>query len=201
MAARCATETLRNGEGVKELETRLDWAMDFVAQLQVLGRSAQLRHLCWKRTEELTDAEKKIVERAQCIVWARKDPSRSFLEGQESIHYYDGDKDEIRGELTRYLERPWARHPTVDCNLLDMMLTREACAFGEEVKMRMLPGPKDWLGMHPATSNTTVTCTRCRRIGGCLVSARSSGCSGPRPPRSGQSTRHSTLAMKALATS
>ena len=39
-----------------------------------------------------------------------------------------------------YLSRPWARHGMVDWVLLDMMITREACAYGEEIKMRNLPG-------------------------------------------------------------
>jgi hypothetical protein len=51
--------------------------------------------------------------------------------------------------LMGYLERAWARHATIDWIFLDMLLTREACLFGEEVKMRMLPGPKTVLGFHP----------------------------------------------------
>jgi hypothetical protein len=32
---------------------------------------------------------------------------------------------------------------------MDIMTTGEICAYGEAIKQKLLPGKKDWLGMHP----------------------------------------------------
>jgi hypothetical protein len=43
---------------------------------------------------------------------------------------------------------PWLRHPSVDWIFLDMMVTREISAFGEEIKKQFFPGRKDSMGHH-----------------------------------------------------
>jgi hypothetical protein len=66
-------------------------------------------------------------------VWRRRDPKRSFEEGFESEHN-TGFTKEFFETATDYLKGPWLRHPVLDWIMLDMMISRELCGFGEVIK-------------------------------------------------------------------
>lgn len=142
LAARCVDETMRCGDGVYGLRARLKWAFEFLREIQTVGRSRKLDQAYLKEEEEKTDTEKRLQSQGEWFVWERKDAQRSFQEGTNSTEYFDQDIDWIVSLFRTYLERSWARLPSLDFIFLDMMLTRETCVYAEEYKKRFMPGNK-----------------------------------------------------------
>lgn len=95
-----------------------------------------------------SEKEQKQIDRAHSIVWERHDPKRAFQEGYESAYSVGGDRQSMAEIVAQYLQNPWLRHPFLDWALVDMTVSRELCAFGEELKMQRLPGKRDLLGFN-----------------------------------------------------
>jgi hypothetical protein len=148
LAKQCITETLRAGEGEWELDSRLASADGVLDALQTFGFPYALEKFRWESEDKIPDAFRKPLKSAMASVWRRRDPSRSFKEGFESAHYFSGSPAELHEALSVYLALPWLRHPSVDWLFLDMMITREISAFGEEIKKKCFPGRKDSMGDH-----------------------------------------------------
>jgi hypothetical protein len=149
LAARCVAESLRQGEAEWDLERRLQRAWDLVDSIQMNGRRKEVRDLIWKKSEDsMTPEERRLVETAKHQIWRRHDPMRAFREGLDSQHMPSIDKDPLLADCADYFEQPWLRHPLLDYILLDMLITRELVAFGEEIKEHMMPFPRDEIGLN-----------------------------------------------------
>lgn len=148
LAKQCVTETLRTGEGEWELDARLALADGVLDELQTFGFPNALEKFRWESEDKIPDEFRKPLKSAMAAVWRRRDPNRSFKEGYESDHYFGGSPGELHDALSNYLALPWLRHPSVDWLFLDMMITRELSALGEEIKIRYFPGRKDSMGTH-----------------------------------------------------
>jgi hypothetical protein len=149
LAVRCVAETLRQGDGEKELEERLWDAYRILHSLQTTAMREDLREKMWGGKSKLTDAGWEKIEEAKHQVWRRHDPKRAFREGLLSDHAAHGiDREVLAGQAANYLSRPWLQHPTLDWILLDVMLSRETIAFGEHLKDQVMPFPKDDIGLN-----------------------------------------------------
>jgi hypothetical protein len=148
LSAQCVAETLRTSEGKIELETRLSRAYDVLYELQSFGFPNAIEKYRWVGEEKIPEELRKPLKTAMASVWRRRDPDRSFKEGFECEHYFYGTPSELHENLSAYLALPWLRHPSVDWLFLDMMVTQEIAAFGEEVKKQCFPGRKDAMGVH-----------------------------------------------------
>ncbi|WP_262030164.1 hypothetical protein [Microvirga sp. Mcv34] len=149
LAARCAAESLKQGDGEYALEDRLQRAWDLVDSIQMNAQSDKVRDLVWKKSEEdMSPEELKLVETARHQICRRHDPLRAFREGLGSEHMPNIDKQHLLADCADYLEQTWLRHPVLDYILLDMLITRELCAFGEHIKEFMMPFPKDAIGLN-----------------------------------------------------
>ena len=102
----------------------------------------------WKDDEKPSDAEQKIIDQAKATVWRRRDPKQSFQEGFKSKHYTAFDQQDFNSTVADYLEKPWLQHPFLDWVMVDMMVSRELSAFGEELKINFMPGPRGLFGAH-----------------------------------------------------
>lgn len=149
LAERCIAESLRLGEDEDRLCERLDKAHEIIysAWYSVAPEYATR----WQSNEkdEVAPQEQEKIEKAQHILWTRRDPKRAFTEGTRSKHYTNFDKDSFHSTIADYLGRPYLRHPVLDWILVDMTISREISAFGESLKERWLPGKRDpMLGIH-----------------------------------------------------
>ncbi len=148
LAKLCVAETLRMAEGQYELGSRLSAAYDVLYALQNFGFPNALEKHRWEDAKKIPDPVRKQLESAMASVWKRRDPMRSMKEGFESDQYFAGTPGELHADLSAYMESRWLRHPSVDWIFLDMMVTRELSAFGEELKKQCFPGKKDSMGTH-----------------------------------------------------
>jgi hypothetical protein len=148
LSKQCVAETLRTGEGEDELGSRLDSAYEVLSGLQDFGFPYAVEKFRWETEEKIPEELRKPLKAAMVSVWRRRDPDRSLKEGFESAHYFSRTPGELHENLSAYLALPWLRHPSVDWLFLDMMITRELSAFGEEVKKLFFPGRKDRTGVH-----------------------------------------------------
>jgi hypothetical protein len=140
LATRAVAIALQNGESAVELEEKLAYCIRLVENLKYLGRSSAISWIFDKQETERTESEKTKVSLHGEAVWRRYNVADSFQRGNESAAYFDGNKDQMVHMAAEYLSRPWARHGMVDWILLDLMITREACLYGEHIKMAGLPG-------------------------------------------------------------
>lgn len=148
LANSCIAETIKQKESEFELCDRFDAAYDIIESIWY--ESAPKYARLWERSDKdkISDAEKKKIERAEHIIWQRRDPKKSFDEGLKSDDYFASDKKELADIAARYLSRPWLRHKFLDWVLLDMMTTNELCAYGEALKRDILPFRKNCLGLN-----------------------------------------------------
>ena len=146
LAARCLTESLKNGENEYQLCRRLNNAYEILYYVWCAG-APEIAHRWWKDGEKPSEAEQKIIDKAKVAVWRRRDPQRSFEEGFESEHYTAFYQQDFHGLVANYLAVPWLRHPVLDWIMVDMMVSRELSAFGEELKKTFMPGPRS-SGVH-----------------------------------------------------
>jgi hypothetical protein len=149
LATLCVNETLRTGDGEWEweLDSRLAAAYDILDALHTFGFPYALQKVRWESEDKVPDELRKPLKSAMMSIWRRRDPSRSFADGFESPHYFSGSPGELHEALSSYLALPWLRHPSVDWLFMDMMITRELSAFGEEIKKLCFPGRKDSMGV------------------------------------------------------
>lgn len=148
LAKQSIAETLRAGEGEWELDSRLASADSVLDALQTFGFPNALEKFRWESEDKIPDEFRKPLKSAMASVWRRRDASRSFKEGFESAHWFGGSPPDLHDPLSDYLALSWLRHPSVDWLFLDMMITRELSAYGEEIKKRHFPGRKDSTGTH-----------------------------------------------------
>jgi hypothetical protein len=130
---------LNNGDASSELDEKLKFCLHLVSRLTFAGQSVQISDIINKSEALRNEAEKITAKLYHNAVWRRYNVSNSFQEGRLSHDYYDGGSS---GQhiAADYLSRPWARHGMIDWILLDMMITRETCLYGESVKIRGIPG-------------------------------------------------------------
>jgi hypothetical protein len=144
MGALCITESLKNNEDEDRLDERLSKAYEILNDLWYATAPEIAR---WWRDDEKPDAnQQKIIDKARATIWKRRDPQQSFAEGFESDNYTAFDQDDFHGIVAAYLKESWLRHPVLDWIMLDMMVSRELSAFGEELKQTWLPGPRGNFG-------------------------------------------------------
>jgi hypothetical protein len=148
LAKQSVAETLHTVEGEWELDSRLASADGVLDALQTFGFPNALQKFRWESEDKIPNELRKPLKIAMASVWRRRDPSRSFKEGFESAHYFSGSPADLHEALSNYLALVWMRHPSVDWLFLDMMITRELSAYGEEIKKQYFPGRKDSIGTH-----------------------------------------------------
>jgi hypothetical protein len=148
LAKQCVRETLLAGEAEWQLDGRIGSADSVLDALQTFGFPSAIEEFRWKNEDTVPVEFRKPLKSAMASVWRRRDPSRSYKEGFESPHYFGGSPDYLHDALSEYLAAPWLRHPSVDWLFLDMMITRELSAFGEELKIKYFPGRKDPMGIN-----------------------------------------------------
>jgi len=148
LAKQCIAESLARKEGEDALRQRISDAHDIICSARyAVGLANATRR--WLGDAKLTqEEEQQRIETAKRFVWQRHDPKESFSAGLSSQHYLDFDKQTLVSAVADYFSRPWLRHPMLDWIFLDMTITREICLFGEALKERWLPGPKDDFGRH-----------------------------------------------------
>ena len=149
LAKNCIAESLRNQEGEDKLCELLAVAWDIVHSVWYAAAPDYATKLGWDEDDQPDEEEARKIENAQHVVWRRRDPKRSFEEGFESDQHTAFNVEELHGTIAMYLERPWLRHPSLDWIFVDMLVSRELCAFGEAIKKKSVPGKRDWLfGIH-----------------------------------------------------
>lgn len=148
LAQKCIAESLRNGEDESSLCERLGIAWEILHSAWFAGAPEFATRLRWKEEDEPDEEETKKIELARHIVWERRDPKRAFHEGFKSDQYTEFHTEDLKQEVANYLERPWLQHPYIDWMFVDMLVSRELCAFGEAIKQYSMWGKKDVLGVH-----------------------------------------------------
>jgi hypothetical protein len=103
-------------------------------------------------SDSLTRDNAAKIARTKATIWKRRNPQRSFSEGFESENHTAFDQEDFHGTVAVYLKEPWLRHPVLDWIMLDMMISRELSAFGEVLKQRWLPGPRNTYGAQPSAA-------------------------------------------------
>ena len=83
--------------------------------------------------DEVSPQEQEMIDKAQHIVWIRRDPKRPFTEGTRSEHHTNFDKDSFHSTIADYLSRPYLRHPVLDWIFMEMTISQELSAFGESL--------------------------------------------------------------------
>jgi hypothetical protein len=143
LADLCMELSVGNGESEDQLCERLAAAYNILslAWYSVAPDYAT----AWRRSEEaeLDADEKNRIAIARHTLWKRHDPKRAFSEGWESEHYTAISRESLEEVIADYFEHPELRHPTFDWIFLDMTVSRELSAFGEEIKKQFLPGRRD----------------------------------------------------------
>jgi hypothetical protein len=153
MAEKCIQRTLKQDGGLVDLENQLPKITEIVDTIWYAGASAEAKSWIWQEENRTDEDEKKLS--AQHRVWWRRDPKKSYNEGFESKDCFNCDPDEIKSVAALYLERPWLRVPKLDWIFVDILITRELCAYGESLKEKCLPGAKmNWLNMNPKYLST-----------------------------------------------
>jgi hypothetical protein len=149
LAACCLSECLKNEEDTEQLYERLSKTHDILWNVWHAG-APEIATRWWKENEKPSEAEQKIIDKARVTVWKRRDPKRSFEEGFESEHYTAFNQSDFHATVADYLQERWLRHPVLDWVMVDMMVSRELSAFGEELKKTFMPGPRDdlFFGVH-----------------------------------------------------
>jgi hypothetical protein len=141
MGALCIAECLKNNENEDRLYERLSKAHEILMSVWY-ATAPEIATRWWRDGKKPDENQQKAIDRAKATVWKRRDPQRSFVEGFESENYTAFDPDDFHGTIAQYLKEPWLRHPVIDWIMLDMMVSRELSAFGEELKQKFLPGPR-----------------------------------------------------------
>lgn len=147
LGALCVAETLRLGEGESELVARLVKAWDIVFGIWHAAAPDFVTEGLLALNED-DDQRKEQIEQARHVVWNRRNPLVAYQEGLDSECQTRFNPQDYAHYVADYLERPWMRHPFLDWVMVDMTVSRELCAYGEELKMNWLPGRKDFLGVH-----------------------------------------------------
>lgn len=147
LAVLCISKAVELDERADGLRERLDAAYGIISSAWY--ETAPEYATRWRRDEELSDDQRVKIRRAEHTLWERHNPKRAFNEGYESEHHVKFSKDSFYSTLSDYLSQPYLRHATLDWIFLDISISRELCAFGEQLKQDMLPGRRDSIiGVH-----------------------------------------------------
>jgi hypothetical protein len=146
LARLCIAETIRLRDDEYELDERLSYAYDILANIWYLTALDISKDHSSKK-EDSPQEERQKLGSGKRHLWLRHNPLLSFSDGFESDHYVALDKTELASIIVDYLARPWLRHPILDWILLDITITNELCAYGEALKQRFLPGPGGYMPM------------------------------------------------------
>lgn len=144
----CIAETLRCREGEPELCARLARAWDIIHSIWYVAAPDYATKFYWSDEDQRDEQDRERIEKARHIVWHRRDPMQSYREGYESPSHTSFNTEDFAHAVADYLQRPWLRHPFLDWIIVDMAVSRELCAYGEELKKQWLPGQRDFLGLH-----------------------------------------------------
>ena len=147
MGALCIAESLKNKEDEDQLCERLSKAHEILACVWYAA-APEIATRWWPDDKKPDEEQQKVIDKAKATLWNRHDPQQSFAAGFESEHYTAFNQDEFANIVAAYLKEPWLRHPVLDWIMLDMMVSRELSAFGEELKKQWLPGPRSFFGLH-----------------------------------------------------
>jgi hypothetical protein len=150
LSKQCISETIRLHEDQFALQDRLQIALDIVDSISYQSAPNFTKNWRVFEDKELSLDEQKEIDLASQDVWRRRDPKKSFQEGFESKYYLDSNKNEIEAISAEYFSHSWSQHSILDWMLMDISISAELCAYGEELKKHCLPGKKDlWgLGFH-----------------------------------------------------
>ena len=146
MGALCIAESLKNNEDEYRLGDRLSKVHEILMDVWY-ATAPEIATRWWQDGEKPDENQQKTIDKAKATLWRRRDPQRSFAEGFESDHYTAFDQNGFNGTVAGYLKEPWLRHPVLDWIMLDMMISRELSAFGEELKQSLVPGPRTNFGL------------------------------------------------------
>jgi hypothetical protein len=144
MAVLCVAESVKNNEDEDQLNERLSKAHEILMNVWYATAPEIATHW-WQDGEKPDENQQKVIDKAKTTVWKRRDPKRSFVEGFESENHTAFDQRDFHGTIAGYLKEQWLRHPVLDWIMLDMMVSRELSAFGEELK-QILPYAKNLFG-------------------------------------------------------
>ena len=148
LAEQCIAESLRLGEDKDRLCGRLNKAHDIISSTRYSAMWESDSLFRTQKKDEKSPKELEQIESAKHIIWERHNPETAYYEGMRSKHYIRYDKSSLLSTIADYLDRPYLRHPMLDWVFVDMLVSRELILFGEEIKMRDVPGKHDTVGNH-----------------------------------------------------
>ena len=150
LASRCIAESLRLQEDEHDLFQRL------------CNAESVIQRAWWSAApgakEEPDAQEKEKIRQARRTLWVRHYPARALMEGVPSEHPAAIDKSHLHSAIVDYLDRPYLCHSTLDWIFLDMTISSEITAFGEQLKEGVFGSTADeidprvkmlqlWIGM------------------------------------------------------
>jgi hypothetical protein len=149
LAGLCVAQSIANKETEDQFTSRLDAASDILYNVWYLAAS-EIATRFWRENESPTLDEQKTIAKAKATIWTRHDPKIAFEKGYTSEHHVAFNRDDLHAFVADYLARPWLRHHVLDWILVDIMISRELSAFGEELKQLLLPGRRSdsFFGVH-----------------------------------------------------
>jgi len=150
LAKSCIGESLRNRESDDGLCERLNEAWNIIYSTWRAAAPEYATRLRRGEDDQPDEEETRKIEDAQHVIWRRRDPIRALQEGFESDQYTAFHAERLHDTITRYVERSWLRHPSLDWIFVDMLVSRELCAFGEEIKKKVVHGKRnEFFRVHP----------------------------------------------------
>jgi hypothetical protein len=133
LGALCITESLKSNESEDRLAERLSKAHDILNSVWYTS-APEIATRWWRDDEKPNEKQQLIINKAKARLWKRRDPKRAFTEGFESEHHTAFDQTDFHGAIAEYLKEQWLRQPVLDWIMMDMMVSRELSALGEELK-------------------------------------------------------------------
>jgi hypothetical protein len=144
LGALCVAESLKNKEDEGHLSDRLSKVHEILMGVWYASAPEIATHW-WRDGEKPNEEQQKAIDQAKATIWKRRDPKRSFVEGFESENHTAFDQTDFHVTIAQYLKEQWMRHPVLDWIMVDMMVSRELSALGEELK-QIFPYAKNLFG-------------------------------------------------------
>lgn len=145
LAEKCILKALEDKDGEDELRDRLYKTAALLRSISYATRSKHVRTYEYDRTvsnKEMDEESQKQYRAEKEIIWARRNPFKSYEEGENSDHYMCIDRQALYFDVVYYLENPWLRHALLDWILVDIVITNELCQFAEAFKQKSFPTRK-----------------------------------------------------------
>jgi hypothetical protein len=146
VAEKVLTYSQSIGEGEDAFRDRLSDAIDVIRSTKYIlspplrdrtGANSKLDDAKWETKQKQSEHR----------VWYRRDLGRAFQEGWDFDQNEGFDRDELGGEIAKYLERPWMENRTLEWIFLDSLIFEETREFGDVIK-RSLPGRRNLIGLN-----------------------------------------------------